>query len=120
MPEDFMYKSMDSLGIPFPMEKMRSRYQELYKMEEAKTNFINHASEGKYLHKISMPWNVVKTNADSVSGNQLFWSPPSMKFLLKDYTMSAEGRKVNYWAFGVSLLVLSFTGYLFVRRSKED
>lgn len=118
VPEDFMYKSMDSLGIPFPMEKMRSRYDELYKLEDAKTNFINHASEGQYTHKINMPWNVLQTNADSVSGNQLLWSPPSIKFLLKDYTMYAEARKVNYWAFGVSLLVLGFTGYLFARKSR--
>ena len=117
VPDDFMYKSMDSLGIPIPMEKMRSRYDELYKLEDAKTNFINHASEGKYTHKINMPWSVVQTNADSVSGNQLMWSPPSIKFLLNDYTMYAEARKVNYWAFGVSLLVLGFTGYLFARKS---
>ena len=117
VPDDFMYKSMDSLGIPIPMEKMRSRYDELYKLEDAKTNFINHASEGKYIHKINMPWSVVQTNADSVSGNQLMWSPPSIKFLLNDYTMYAEARKVNYWAFGVSLLVLGFTGYLFARKS---
>lgn len=117
VPDDFMYKSMDSLGIPIPMEKMRSRYDELYKLEDAKTNFINHASEGKYIHKINMPWNVVHTNADSVSGSQLMWRPPSIKFLLKDYTMYAEARKVNYWAFGVSLLVLGFTGYLFARKS---
>jgi len=116
--EDFMYKSIDSLGIPFPMEKMRSRYDELYKLEDAKTNFINHASEGKYTHTINMPWNVVYTNADSVSVNQLIWSPPAIKFLLKDYTMYAEARKVNYWAFAVSLLVLGFTGYLFARKSR--
>jgi len=117
-PYDFMYNAMDSLGIPIPYDKMRTRFDELYKQTDTKTNFINHASEGKYTHKINMPWNVVHTNADSVSGNQLMWNPPSIKFLLKDYTMYAEARKVNYWAFGVSLLVLGFTAYLFVRKSR--
>jgi hypothetical protein len=116
VPEDFMYKSMDSLGIPLPMEKMRSRYDELYKSEDAKTDFINHASEGKYTHVINMPWQVVRTNADSVSGNQLMWNPPSIKFLLKDHTMYAEARKMNVWAFVVSALVIGFTGYLLLRR----
>ncbi|MEQ1584277.1 MAG: hypothetical protein ABL895_00235 [Cyclobacteriaceae bacterium] len=116
LPDNFIYKTMDSLGIPFPFDKMENRYAELYKETESKTNFISHASEGKYTHVINMPWTVVRTNADSVSGNRLQWNPPSVKFLLKDYTMYAEARKVNFWAFGVSALVLFFTGYLFWRR----
>ncbi len=116
VPEDFMYKTMDSVGIPLPMEKMRSRYDELYKWEDAKTDFINHASEGKYTHVINMPWKIVRTNADSVSGNRLMWNPPSIKFLLKDYTMYAEARKMNVWAFVVSALVIVFTGYLLWRK----
>ncbi len=115
-PEDFMYKAMDSLGIPLPFDKMKSRYDELYQKEEGKTNFINHASEGKYTHIINMPWSVVNTNADSVAGNRLQWNPPSIKFLLKDYTMYAEARKINVWAFIVSIVILIFTGYLFWRR----
>lgn len=118
VPDDFMFKAMDSLGIPFPTQKMRARYDELYKQEDAKTEFINHASEGKYTHVINMPWPVVRTNADSISGSRLQWNPPAIKFLLKDHTMYAEARKVNYWAFAVSLLVLGFTGYLFLRKSR--
>lgn len=116
VPDDFMYKAMDSLGIPFPFDKMQNRYEELYKKEDAKTNFINHASAGKYTHIINMPYQVIHSNADSVSGNRLVWNPPSIKFLLKDYTMYGEARKVNLWAFVVSVVVLFFTGYLFWRR----
>jgi len=115
-PDDFMYKAMDSLGIPIPYDKMRSRFDELYKQADAKTDFINHASEGKYTHVINVPWQVVRTNADSVSGNRLQWNPPSIKFLLKDHIMYAEVRKINWWAFAVSFGVLIFTGYLFFRR----
>jgi len=115
-PDDFMYKTMDSLGIPIPYDKMRTRFDELYKQADAKTSFINHASEGKYTHVINIPWQVVRTNADSVAGNRLQWNPPSIKFLLKDYTMYAEARKINLWAVAVSVLVLIFTGYLFFRR----
>ena len=116
VPDDFLYNAMDSLGIPLPPDKMRSRYDELYKLEDARTDFINHANEGKYTHVINMPWTVVRTNADSVSGNRVQWNPPAIKFLLKDYTMYAEARKVNLWAFVVSAAVLFFTGYLFWRR----
>lgn len=116
LPDNYIYKTMDSLGIPFPFDKMENRYVELNRQAEARTNFISHASEGKYTHVINMPWTVVRTDADSVSGNRLQWNPPSVKFLLKDYTMYAEARRVNFWAFGVSALVLFFTGYLFWRR----
>lgn len=116
MPDDFIFKAMDSLGIPFPYDKMQNRYEELYKLEDAKINFINHANEGKYTHVINMPWTLVRTNADSVSGNRLQWNPPSIKFLLKDYTMYAETRKLNFWALALSAAIIFFTGYLFWRR----
>jgi hypothetical protein len=119
VPEDFMFKSMDSLGIPLPMEKVRTRYDELYKTEDAKTDFINHASEGKYTHVINMPWKVIRTNADSVAGSRLQWNPPSIKFLLKDHTMYAESRKMNLWAFIVSAVLIGFTGYLLLRRKTD-
>lgn len=116
VPDDYIYAAMDSLGIPFPFGKMQTRYNELFRLEEAKASFINHASEGKYTHVINMPWTVVRTNADSVSGNRVQWNPPSIKFLLTDYTMYAEGRKLNWWTFLVSGVVLIFTGYLFWRK----
>jgi hypothetical protein len=117
--DDFLFNAMDSLGIPFPAEKMRSRYDEYYLLEDAKTKFSNSASEGKYTHVINMPWTVVQTNADSIAGNRLQWNPSSMKFTLKDYTMYAESRKANYWAFIVSGLLVAFTGYLFLRKQKK-
>jgi hypothetical protein len=116
--DDFLFNAMDSLGIPFPAEKMRSRYDEYYQFEDAKTKFSNNASEGKYIHVINMPWTVVRTNADSVSGNRLQWNPSSMKFTLKDYTMYAESRKANYWAFALSAFIIAITFYLFLARKK--
>lgn len=116
--DDFLFKAMDSLGIPFPAEKMRSRYDELFLHEDAKTKFSDHASQGKYTHAINMPWAVVRTNADSVSGNRLQWNPSSMKFTLKDYTMYAESRKANYWAFILSALIIGLTFYLFVAKKR--
>jgi hypothetical protein len=118
LPDDYLYKAMDSIGIPFPYEKMQARYESLNGECEAKMNFINHASEGKYTHIINMPWPIVKTNADSISDKQLRWSPPSIKFLLKDYTLYAEARKPNYWAFALSVTIFIITGYLFVRRKR--
>jgi hypothetical protein len=119
LPEDFIYKAMDSLGIPFPYDKMNNRYDELHQKEEAVTSFINHASEGKYTHIINMPWNVIRSNADSISDKRLQWNPPSIKFLLNDYTMYAEARRLNGWAILVSVAVVGFSVYLFWRRRPD-
>jgi hypothetical protein len=120
LPEDFIYKAMDSLGIPFPYDKMRNRYDELYEREDAVTSFINHASEGKYTHIINMPWDVVRTNADSIYDKRLQWNPPSIKFLLNDYSMYAESRKINLWAVLVSVAIVVVSASLLWRRIKKN
>jgi hypothetical protein len=116
--DDFMLDVMDSLKIPLPYEKIRKDYKELYSKLELKSNFISTAYDGKYKHRINMPWEIVKTNADSTAANSAFWSPPAIKFLLKDYTMFAEARKLNWWTIVISALVIGFTGYLFLRKAE--
>jgi hypothetical protein len=112
---NFMLNAMDGLGIPLP-DDAGSQFDVMIKPVERITNFISTAHDGTYQHAIHMPWNVVRTNADSVSGRMLFWSPPSIKFLVKDYTMYAEARQMNYWAIALSAALIGFTVYLFVRR----
>lgn len=116
MDDDFMLYVMDSLGVPVEQEKTKTVYYALLKKLDAKVNFISTANEGKFVNRINLPWSVVKTNADSVAGNSLFWAPSTVKFLVKDYTMYGECRRLNIWTVIVSSLVLVFTGYLFFRR----
>jgi hypothetical protein len=113
--EDFMVDVMDSLGIPLPAD-VSDQFTAMIKPVERVMNFISTANDGKYQHAIQMPWEVIRTNADSISGNGLFWSPPSIKFLVKDYTMYAEARQMNYWAVALSAALIGFTGYLLWRR----
>lgn len=115
MDNDFMLEAMDSLGIPLPDDADR-QFEIMLKPLERVTNFISTAHDGTYQHAINMPWDVVRTNADSVSGRTLFWNPPPIKFLVKDYTMYAEARQMNYWAIALSAALIGFTVYLFVRR----
>lgn len=116
LPEDFMLTTMDSLHIPLDYKKAKEQYDIMFRQLNSKTNFITTANDGKYINRINMPWTVVKTNADSTAGNTLVWAPPSIKFLLKDYTMYGECRKLNWWAVIVSVLIVGATGYLFVRK----
>jgi hypothetical protein len=114
--DNFMLQIMDSLQIPVSDPKIATSYDKLFKELQSVTNFITTANDGKYVNRINLPWAVVKTNADSTAGNTLIWAPPSIKFLLKDYTMYGECRKLNWWAVIISVLVVGFTGYLFARR----
>lgn len=114
--DDFMLHVLDSLHFPIRPDEARARYEVISKAFESKINFITTAHDGKYVNRINLPWDVIKTNADSVSGNSLIWAPPSIKFLLKDYTMYGECRKLNWWAVIVSILMVGFTGYLFIRK----
>jgi hypothetical protein len=115
--DNFLLHVMDSLGVPVTSQ-MTAQLNELAKGFESKVSFISDASEGKYHTRINLPWTVVKTNADSVSGNSLFWSPPSIKFLLKDYTMYGECRQLNGWAVMVSVLFVAGTVVLLVRKRR--
>jgi len=115
-PDNFILMLADSLHIPLGNPEESIVYKTRTRQLEKKINFITWASEGKYTHAIDMPWAVVETNADSVAGNKLYWHPSPIKFTLKEYTMRARARVMNYWAVGVSLAVVLFTGFIFLRK----
>jgi len=94
--------TLDSFKIPIDQTKV-AEFQIAQKKFWKKIGFISMVDDGKFVNRVNLPWDVVKTNADSVSGNSLFWAPPTIKFLLKDYTMYGECRKLNWWAVIVSL-----------------
>lgn len=113
--DDFIQAFADSLQIPLRLDSFPDYVQAKNKLEQ-KINFISTAYDGKYTHAIHMPWTIVNTNADSVAGNSVYWTPPTIKFLLNDYELKAEARKTNYWAVGVTLLVMAGVGWLLRKR----
>ncbi len=116
MENDFMLKMADSLGIPKLPAAASAQYMSLAKEVERKVDYMSGAGNGTYDHRINMPWTVVESNADSVNDKTLFWHPSTTKFLLKDYTMYAEARNLNYWAILVSAIIVLATGFLLFRR----
>lgn len=113
--ENFMVKFVDSLKLPVSPQLVEE-YEKLKAPVDAKIGFMSVAGEGEYAHSIEVPWTVIRTNADSVSGNTLYWNPPVVRFLLRDYTMYAEARRMNYWAVAVSGAVVIITMLLLFRR----
>jgi hypothetical protein len=94
----------DSLGID--VDTTSNDYKRKVAEVESRLNFMSWASEGKYLHSISMPGEIINHNADSVAGNEFYWKPSYLKFAFKDYTFFVETKKPNIWAWVVSLIVI--------------
>jgi len=117
MKDNYLPDAMDSLGIPLDKVAFVQSAKRRNQILEDRLNFISSASEGKFKHIIHLPWEVIETNADSTSGKTIVWAPPSIKFLLKDYTMYGECRKPNYSLWALSGATLLLIGYLLVRRS---
>jgi hypothetical protein len=53
-----------------------------------------------------MPGLITGTNSSVLKGNRVSWDVFPMAFLLEDFTMTAESRVINVWAFVLSGLVL--------------
>ncbi len=106
----------DTLRIPLPREKAMQDADELSKDLNSRMSFMGFAKDGKYKNVIEMPWEIVSTNADSVSKNKLFWRPVATKFLVTDYVMYAESRKLNLWTLFVSASFLGLTTYVLFRK----
>jgi len=109
----------DSLKIPLvPREKALADAKELSRGLNSRLSFMSFMKDGKFTNIITMPWTVVKSNADSVSGNKLFWRPPVTKFSFTEYEMYAESRKMNTWVVVASggFVVLTLAAWL--RRKK--
>ena len=107
---------IDSLHVPLANLVALKDNHELSSGLEKRINFVSDANEGKYTHIVKMPWAVVATNADSVNDTELFWHPPVTKFLLTDYTMYAESRRLNYWTLILSGVVMVATAFVFFKR----
>lgn len=116
--EGFILKIADSLHIPLPYQQIQDDYHALWKTYKMKIDFMTYVSDGKYTNIIQMPGTILTTNADSIAGTTAFWHPPVIKFMLKDYTMYAETRKINYWALAVSALIIVLTGFVLARRRR--
>ena len=81
--------------------------------------FASTAGNGKYVHRIDMPGEVVNSNADSVAANVAYWQPSATKFLLKDYKMVVESRQLNSWTVIVSIgFIVRFISILIRSKSR--
>ena len=65
---------------------------------------------------VELPGIITETNSNELIGNQVNWEVDPDSFFIKNYTMYAESRVVNYWAFIVAgIVILSLLILLIVK-----
>ena len=86
-------------------------------MSQKLSDFIS-VFEMEINYKLSVPGKVIETNAPFMSGDTLSWKLDANRIFLKDYVISAESRKPNFWAFGLTgvVVILSLLGFLLKRK----
>jgi hypothetical protein len=85
-----------------------------------KSKFLENLLKMEEFHvEAEMPGLITGTNSSVLSGNRVSWDVFPMAFLLEDYTMVAESRVINVWAFIVSGMVLLGLISLLVVKSRK-
>lgn len=90
-----------------------TRFTELYKANSEKldqefensTAIVNQLSN-TISYELTVPGEIVSTNSPIYDSNNLVWKVDGIRILFDDYTLTAEYRVVNLWAFIVSGLIL--------------
>lgn len=65
--------------------------------------------------ELTMPGSLRSSNAGVIQDNTAIWKIDGLRLLAGNYILTAESRVINYWAFGVTLLVLLIALGVFIR-----
>ena len=87
--------------------------EEMDSMLEEKTSVVNEYSKFDIRYELVLPGKILATNTDLQNNGVLAWNINLFRFLADDYTLTAESRAVNVWAFAVTLLLIVFAAYCF-------
>ncbi len=79
-------------------ETMNNMGEEKIKIAEVLYNSIQ--------FELSMPGILLSSNARTLNNNSAIWKIDGFRLLTDNYTLHAESRVINYWAFGVTLLII--------------
>lgn len=68
----------------------------------------------RFSHIIEMPQDITASNADSLAGNRAYWFKQGN--LVKDFTMTATSRKINYLAVIATIFIVAAVIFIFLAR----
>ena len=69
-------------------------------------------------YELTLPGKIIATNTPLQNEGTLVWGIHLFRFLADDYTLTAESRTVNGWAFAITLLLIVFAVYCFCKSNK--
>ena len=87
---------------------------EMDKILEEWTNETDELQKLDIQYELTLPGKIMTTNADLQNDGTLVWNINMLKFLADDYTLAAESRAANVWAFVVTVLLAVFSVLCFV------
>jgi len=94
----------------------RENKQEMNSLAEERIKKIEHIMEYNIHYELIMPGEIITANTDLQNDDVLKWNVNMFWFLADDYTLTAESRTINLWAFAITLLLIIFSVYCFVRK----
>lgn len=89
------------------VEKLKELSPPLFQEMDKKMDlFMDILMMESYIQVIELPGLLTETNSINPVGNQVSWKIEPASFLFEDFSMTAESRIINYWAFILTGIVL--------------
>lgn len=82
---------------------------------EGKSKQTDELQKHDFQYELTLPGKLLTTNADQQNEQTMIWKINMFKFLADDYSLTAESREANIWAFVITLLLISFSLYCLIR-----
>ena len=94
--------ALDSVDI----EKLQIATNRAYLEDKYQNDFFSELGE-EYSNYLILPGKLIDTNAEEIHGDTIKWQFDFVKCIDSDYTMYAESRTTNNWAYLVSGFILA-------------
>ena len=69
--------------------------------------------------ELTMPGKLLSSNTRTLNNNSAIWKVDGLRLLTGNYTLNAKSRVINYWAFGITLLIALTTLGVFIKLYKR-
>ena len=91
--------------------------QQIEDILQERSKYIDELLQYSIQFEISFLGKIIATNSVQQNNGALVWEVHLFKFLADDYTLTAEWRTANGWAFAITLLLIIFAVYCFYKAS---